>query len=592
MNEEVSYLQFIYMLSDESRRNAFYDHEVQFKKYYIYFPFYKIDISKENFAKSIGYIVGLTQCDVDKAEKLRENQLESKTWLNFGDTLAEVKKGLLRLHLSYMGIDNLDKLDGEENSFLHYLIRQPVDMSDVLTKVLPDILQIIEAKETTTSDLNDMYSNENIYGETPIFAAVLSGEQSNVEQCLSKLREQDETFNITTLKTKNNDNLLHYAILSGNQEVVKYIKRQSDYNVWYDETNDDGLSSTDYYFFINNKIANGKLQEYSADPINYSSGKLFVSKVAHRLAQLKSPALLRWFVEKHKININDCNHYDANDIDGGDTLLHTAALYGSLQTVQYLVYHGADINKHNGKSGILYSENIFYSTVYENNVTVQKRSFKALEMPLHFAALSGCTEKIMFLLNNEAKTDSNGLGEDYGAYAIFGKVEDDIQQLVEKTTPLVKMTKTIIYRMYQVNNKTLYDCYIRLCKEIHDILSNNNDNKYLEAIKLAISWKTSLPLLALNSYLTKRKDRLSIRYLIDSKKINILDIFNHDYNNAIEKTVKQSVNVNAFNYLFSLIGFDCLSDEIIDQVHKRLDLGDDDLAKEIFEKYKKEKKYL
>lgn len=584
MNEEIGYLQFIYMLRDESRRNEFYDNEVQFKKYYIYFPFYKIDISKENFAKSIGYIVGLTQCDVDKAKILRENQLESKAWLNFGKTIAEVKKGLLRLHLSYMGIDNLDKLDGEENSFLHYLIRQPVDMSDVLTKVLPDILQIIEAKETTTSDLNDMYSNENIYGETPIFAAVLSGEQSNVEQCLSKLREQDETFNITTLKTKNNDNLLHYAILSGNQEVVKYIKRQSDYNVWYDETNDDGLSSTDYYFFINNKIANGKLQEYSADPINHSSGKLFVSKVAHRLAQLKSLALLRWFVEKHNIDINNCNRYDVNDIDSGDTLLHTSALYGSLQTVQYLVYHDAEINRHNGKLGdeIIDKRRAFYPLVYRNNKVIRVSCFKVLETPLHFAALSGEHDRVKFLIENHATNTYNGFLENYQAYAAFGNNHYQLSNDNLKKISLSLFDRRIILDI----EEELQEYYANMRNKIIEFIEQGG---YVEGIRYVLSWKTSLPLLVFN-YLLMKMCQLSIKNLIDNKMITINDIFDHEYN--LVNQCPQHINLNTFNYLFSLIGFDMLNDNILEIVHHRLDLGEEDQAKEIFEKYKKEKKYL
>lgn len=571
MNEEVSYLQFIYMLRDESRRNAFYDHEVQFKKYYIYFPFYKIDISKENFAKSIGYIVGLTQCDVDKAEKLRENQLESKTWLNFGDTLVEVKKGLLRLHLSYMGIDNLDKLDGEENSFLHYLIRQPVDMSDVLTKVLPDILQIIEAKETTTSDLNDMYSNENIYGETPIFAAVLSGEQSNVEQCLSKLREQDETFNITTLKTKNNENLLHYAILSGNQEVVKYIKRQSDYNVWYDETNDDGLSSTDYYFFINNKIANGKLQEYSADPINHSSGKLFVSKVAHRLAQLKSPALLRWFVEKHKININDCNRYDANDIDSGDTLLHTAALYGSLQTVQYLVYHGANVNKDNNTS-----VNITDGFGWLSPMIV---ATKFSEKIIHFAALSGETEKFNFIHDNYANRDSYDK-EVLDLYKKCGgiisiNINNKYSRIYEKVNAIENCLKCNYFGTFDPD----------MSSEQLEIIKRMPD-KRKQALIISLLFKSP----ERNGNFLNAFAHLPLMYL----KLQLRDDFSGQcgfeskyFTNKSKKYIIHFLSTAVLDYYYSIIGFKSIDSNLIEDVHDSFDVGAATNCKRLFGYYMK-----
>ena len=568
-----------------------YQNQKVFNKWYFLLPPSLEVFSKENFGYAIEYIVKLSEETVENNQK-KFNEINGDVrkniWLRFSGSLSSIKKGLLRLHLGYMGITNLDDLDTEQNNLLHYLSRYPVNIREIIATTLPEIYQILGEDD---KKINDLYSCSNIYGETPIFAATLSAQKSNVEQYLMEMRSLDVNLDIKDIKTTSLDNLLHYATLSANKEFAGYVKQlvgndavqQSEFTRL---ENKDGLSSLDYFYFITNDETQGKLKSYAIDPdtlLNRSKRLHYISKVAHRLAQLKSPAVLRYFIEKYQLDINKCNRYDANDLDSGDTLLHTAALYASLQTVEYLIHHGADANKHNGREGTDISDKkrkIYYPFIYRiGKEAIRVSNFKALESPLHFAALSGNADKVQFLVEHGSNNTDNGVLEDYNAYAAFG---GNIIRQENSNLNVSLLDRKIILGI----GGDLSEYYTKLRDKIIDFI---NEKDYLDGIKYVLSWKTSLPLLAFNYYLVTMR-QLSVKDLIDKKYISVKEVFDHSY--SMINDHPRNINLNTFNYLFSLIGLDLLNKEIVSIVHSNLDLDEEEQAKEIFNEYMQTKQYL
>ncbi len=568
--------------------NILYETAERFNKWYFLLPPSLEEFPKDCFGNTIKHIVELTEVIVKNNQKEVDeikDDVRKHIWLRFTGELLDIKKGLLRLHLVYMGIDSLDSLDKEDNNFLHYLSRSPIDIQDIVKVTLPDIYSILGNVE---SKIDDLYGKPNIYGEIPIFAATLSAQQNNVEQYLIEMGARNANLDIKEIKTNNDDNLLHYATLSANKEFAGYVKQlvgndavqQSEFTRL---ENKDGLSSLDYFYFITHDETQGKLKSYAIDPdtlLNRSKRLHYISKVAHRLAQLKSPALLRYFIEKYKLDINNCNRYDANGYDSGDTLLHTAALYASLHTVAYLVYHGAKVDKHNGHDGERVVSGLWMVPLFKNSNGDQWfKRYKSAEYPLHFAAFSGDKEKYEFLLKLPDKTIPSVDDEILKLYRYYGGCNEEISvcKLVRDTK--IAIDSCLNNELINKFNPSLSDVQIAKINKISD--------RSKKALVVALLYRSET-----NNNSVAHLPLMYLKYImdIDISSYAGIDVFSSDFFTNfkipdIEEKRSHFLCTAVLNYYYSIVGFDSITTELVKHV-KFFDHGIATNCRDVFSGYK------
>jgi ankyrin repeat protein len=360
-------------------------------------------------------------------------------------------------------------------------------------KILKSALIVFLILLSVTSSLYANTTNE-------IFEAVEAGDIVTVKEKLDK-----DPLLIYT-RNSDNDTLLHYAVIGGSKEMVKFVlDRGKSINI--NDTGEWGLTplylSVDYGFYdiaelLINKGADINFKDKYGDYCinkaafrgSYDIVRLFISKGADIYvkdqdggtlllygARSGSMDLVTYLINKG-LDVNVKDKY-------GNTVLHYAASSGSVELIKFLIDKGLDVNTKNAKgisilhcaasSGSL--ELVKFLLDKGADINVKTTGGTTI---LHDAARSGSIELIKFLLDKGL--DVNARDEFYSTAleeAVLSHSVELVDFLLEKVNPVERsrvvdyavhwdvpeMITLMLSKDYIDKNKFIEDCLYRASRE-------------------------------------------------------------------------------------------------------------------------------
>jgi len=178
----------------------------------------------------------------------------------------------------------------------------------------------------------------NTKGDSPLFVSVYYNHLPLVQYFL---QNHSNVLSVNE-KKKNGNDLLIFAALNGNLEMVQYLIKQGICLSTLDYRKNNALIQASYLGHLN--IVH-YLVEKGMNPLQKDnhgmSALLYAAKNGHQ-------AIVEYLIEKVKVDINEVN-------DNGDTALILATQWKRIDVFMYLVEQGANVNhqNHEGNSALI-----------------------------------------------------------------------------------------------------------------------------------------------------------------------------------------------------------------------------------------------
>ncbi len=169
-------------------------------------------------------------------------------------------------------------------------------------------------------------------GDIAIFYAALNGNMEMVQYLI------ENGADITITNTKWNRNIIHYAARSGNLELVQYLVNQ-------------GISVLESNGALHKAVSSGNLElvkwlvAHGADV----HGDYFNDSVLLYAVRSSNKDILRYLVEEKGVDVNESANRKMDY-----SALEEAVKNNNIETVKYLVEHGARIHSHQGYFFLLF----------------------------------------------------------------------------------------------------------------------------------------------------------------------------------------------------------------------------------------------